>query len=182
MVDEGINPGAEKEERSEASRLIFSSVMDDYLAAKARKMRARSHDEITRHLRQHCKPFHALPIGGLTRAMVASRLRTIAEDGGPAAADRTRSTLSATYALGHRGRATTSGKPRHRDQQGAATIGPRDPRAMSDAELGGDSGRLRHRTAPSGGSCRLLTLHGAAMLGGDSAGCAGLRVRHRRQG
>jgi integrase len=132
MVDRGVDPAAEKKKRKEDSRLIFSSVMEDYLSAKARTMRQRSHDEVARHLRTHCKPFHGLPIGSLSRPMVASRLRAIAEDGGPAAADRTRSTLSALFVWAI-GEGLADGNPcigtnRHHNAK------PRD-RILSDAEL-----------------------------------------------
>ena len=132
MVDKGENPNAEKTERTEAARLVFSSVMDDYLAVKRRTMRARSHDEAARHLRKHCKPLHGLPIGSVTRFMVASRLRTIAGDGGPAAADATRSTLSAMYAWAI-GEGLCESNPvigtnKHNDAK------PRD-RVLTDAEL-----------------------------------------------
>jgi integrase len=131
MVDKGINPGTAKAERSEASRLIFASVMEDFLAAKARKVRARSLVGITRHLRQNFKPFHALPISGLTRAMVASRLRTIAE-GGPVAADRARSTLSTMYAWAI-GEGLCEANPVIGTNK-ASDDRPRD-RVLSDAEL-----------------------------------------------
>jgi integrase len=98
LVDKGINPAVEKTERTAASRLTLSAIVDQYLEAKARKLKPRSLGESTRHLRAGWKPLHGLPIDGVTRVMVASHLRTIAKDSGPSAADCARSTLSALYA------------------------------------------------------------------------------------
>jgi integrase len=98
QVDKGENPATAKTERSEANRLTFSAVMEDYLKARARHMKPRSHEESTRHLRQHWKPLHGLPIGSVSRSVVAARLRVLADEKGPVAADRARSTLSALYA------------------------------------------------------------------------------------
>lgn len=41
-VDRGENPGAEKVERAEASRLTVSAIVDQYLEAKARQLKPRS--------------------------------------------------------------------------------------------------------------------------------------------
>lgn len=101
-VDDGKDPAADKIAKRAAAGLIFSSVMDDYLQARQRAMKPRSHEEISRHLKKHWKPLHGLALNAVTRPVVASHLRTITEKNGPAAANRARSTLSAmfTWAIG----------------------------------------------------------------------------------
>lgn len=98
QVDGGIDPKVEKEERIEASRTTFKGVMNDYLEARERDLRPRTVVEYKHHLEIHWKPFHELPIKGITRAAVAGRLRDIIKTKGPVAADRTRTTLSAMFA------------------------------------------------------------------------------------
>jgi integrase len=97
-VDDGFDPRVEKAVRIEESKTIFSSVMKDCLEARERDMRPRSFAEFKRHLEKHWSPLHKLPITGIARATVAGRLREIANDSGPVAADRARSSLSAMFA------------------------------------------------------------------------------------
>jgi integrase len=97
-VDDGRDPAAEKETKAAAAALIFASVVADYLKVRARDMRSGSLSEATRHLTAVWRPLHKLPIGGVSRAIVASHLRRIAEESGPVAANRARSALSAFYA------------------------------------------------------------------------------------
>lgn len=101
-VDDGKDPAAAKVAKRAAAGLIFSSVMEDYLAARQRDMKPRSHQECTRHLKLHWKPLHGLAIASVSRPVVAARLRDIAAKSGAVAADRARSTLSAmfTWAIG----------------------------------------------------------------------------------
>ena len=97
-VDEGRNPTAEKATKKATASLIFSSVAADYLEAKQSTMKPRSHDECTRHLNRDWKPIHGLPLGTVSRLVIAGRLREIAKASGNTAANRARATLSAMYA------------------------------------------------------------------------------------
>jgi integrase len=97
-MDNGIDPRVEKAVRIEASKTIFKGVMKDYLEARQRNMKPRSLEECKRHLEKHWAPFHKLPIAGIERATVATRLRELAKASGPVGADRARSTLRAMYA------------------------------------------------------------------------------------
>lgn len=101
-VDDGKDPAADKISRRAEAGLIFSFVMNDYLQARQRAMKPRSHEEVSRHLKKHWKALHGLALGTVTRPVVASHLRTITGKNGPAAANRARSTLSAmfTWAIG----------------------------------------------------------------------------------
>jgi integrase len=100
-LDSGMDPAAEKK-RKEAeaaqSDLAVSAVVDDYLEARQKDMRPRSHDELARHLKQHWKPLHKLTLAAVSRQVIAAHLRTIAKDSGPVAANRARSALSAMFA------------------------------------------------------------------------------------
>ena len=100
-LDSGTDPAAEKK-RKEAeaaqSDLAVSAIVDDYLEARQKDMKPRSHDELTRHLKQHWKPTHKLMLAAVSRQVIAAQLRTIAKDSGPVAANRARSALSAMFA------------------------------------------------------------------------------------
>lgn len=96
-VDDGKDPAADKVTRRAASALIFSTVMNDYLAVLERRMKPRSLVECRRHLQKRWKPLHGLALSGVSRPVVAAQLRTIAAKHGPVEADRSRSTLSAFY-------------------------------------------------------------------------------------
>jgi integrase len=95
-VDDGRNPGAEKETARAASRLLFAAVADDFLGAS--KLKPKSLYEYKYYLKKIWKPLHKLPLGSISRQVVASHLRVIAKENGPAAANRTRSTLSSLFA------------------------------------------------------------------------------------
>jgi integrase len=98
QMDNGIDPRAEKTTRLEASKTTFASVMKDYLETRQRDMRPRSFVGCKHHLEKLWSPLHKLPVAGITRASVAARLRELAKENGPVAADRARSTLSAMLA------------------------------------------------------------------------------------
>ncbi len=88
----------------------FKAVADEYLKVlKARvakdDLRQSSLDAIERQLvgkertkKVHWKPLHSVAITGIDRATVATRLRKIAEQHGPGAADRSRANLSTFFA------------------------------------------------------------------------------------
>ena len=97
-VDEGRDPTAEKATKKAATSLLFSSVTADYLDTIKSTMKPRSHVEIVRYLNRDWKPLHGLPLGAVSRAIVASRLREIAKTSGNTTANRARSALSAMYA------------------------------------------------------------------------------------
>lgn len=97
-IEEGNDPIAEKAKTRVNDQNEFLTLAREYLAARAKDMKPRSHAEYKHHLEKYLKPFHQLPVGRIERAMVASELRTIAAVNGPVAADRARSTLSSFYA------------------------------------------------------------------------------------
>jgi integrase len=97
-IDEGFDPAAEKMVRRAAAGLTFAAVMDDYLEARRADIRPRSLVEYTRHLRQHWKALHGLPVGHIDRPIVAAQLRLLQARVGAVGANRARSTLSSMFA------------------------------------------------------------------------------------
>jgi integrase len=97
-IEEGNDPIAEKAKTRVNDQNEFLILAREYLAARAKDMKPRSHAEYKHHLEKYLKAFHQLPVGRIERAMVASELRTIAGVNGPVAADRARSTLSSFFA------------------------------------------------------------------------------------
>ncbi len=98
QLDKGENPATAKKAKRAETALTFSSVVEEYLKARARDMRPRSLVECTRHLRVMWKPLHGLALGAVTRQVVASHLRKLVETSGAVSANRARATLSAMYA------------------------------------------------------------------------------------
>ena len=131
-MDSGIDPRTEKAARIEASKTIFGGVMKEYLEFRKRDMKPRSFAECRRHLEKQWAPLHKLAITGITRATVATRLREIAKQSGPVAADRARSSLSAMFAWaigeGVCEANPVAGTNKHSDDA-------ERERALSDAEL-----------------------------------------------
>jgi integrase len=76
----------------------FAAITVQYLAYKSREMRARSHDQIVRHLNVDAKPLHQLQLEKISRRDIASCVSAIRTGGAPIAANRVRSTLSAFFA------------------------------------------------------------------------------------
>jgi integrase len=90
----GYDPQAEKiADRAKAKNTI-DSIIDDYLAFKADKVRARTHEETERYLRKHWKPLHRMQIDKIELADVAACLRAIIRTNGEVAALRARVALS----------------------------------------------------------------------------------------
>ena len=95
-VDDGRNPAAEKETARAASGLIFAAVAADFLGAC--RLKPKTLYDYEYHLKKLWKPLHKLPLSGINRQLVASHLRTIAQENGTATANRARSTLSSMFA------------------------------------------------------------------------------------
>jgi integrase len=101
-VGDGKDPAAQKADAKEDAKQSFKTAADDYLEVLQRRvdageLRPRSLVEIKRHLLKHFKPLHKLVLGSISRATVATRLREIAKQNGPGAADRTRSNVSTFF-------------------------------------------------------------------------------------
>ena len=104
-VGDGKDPATQKATDKAEARQSFLNVATDYLEVLSRRvdkaeMKPRTRVEIERHLLVHWKPLHRLVIGSINRTTVASRLREIAKQHGPVAADRARSSCSGLFVWG----------------------------------------------------------------------------------
>ena len=91
------DPQVEKAEARAQASVTLGSVAEDYLLRGASGLSVRYLLEVRRHLLQHFKPLHDLPIKKVTRANVAAQLARIAKENGPFAANRARAALSALF-------------------------------------------------------------------------------------
>jgi Arm DNA-binding domain len=109
------------------------TVVDDYLAAKAKQVRTRTYRELVRYLTgPHFEALHSTPIDQISRRDVALRLAKITAENGSITAGRARAALSALYVW-----AMGMGIAEHNPVVGTlkpADAKPRE-RTLSDAEL-----------------------------------------------
>ena len=103
----GVDPAIEREKIKAESKptpkgKTLASLITDYLDARVGSMRAGSYSETKRHLEKHFAPLHNLTLANIQRLDVAARVREIAKERGPVAANRSRASLSAmfTWAIG----------------------------------------------------------------------------------
>jgi integrase len=95
----GHDPQLEKAEARAQSAVTLVAIVERYLKERAvRRLKPKSLTEVTRSLREHWKPLHAIPLTKVMRADVAAQLGKIAKERGPIAANRSRSYLSTLYA------------------------------------------------------------------------------------
>jgi integrase len=102
-VGDGKDPAAQKAADKVEAKQSFLAVAKDYLEFLQRRvgkaeMKPRTYTEVERHLTKHWKPLHRLVISSINRATIATRLREIAKQHGPVAADRARSNVSTFFA------------------------------------------------------------------------------------
>ena len=129
----GEDPQADKHARRDKDRLSFRSVIDEYLALKAREVRPKTLREITRYLTGPAfKPLHGMPVDKVSRKDVASRLIAIIREHGPIVAAKARAALSTLFMW-----AMQTGLIEHNPVIG--TIQPKEgkprERVLSDDEL-----------------------------------------------
>jgi integrase len=102
-LGEGIDPAITREQIRAESKpnpkgKTLRSLIADYLGDRVRSMRPRSYNEIRRHLERHFAPLHERSLHTIERLDVAARIREIAKESGPVAANRSRASLSAMFA------------------------------------------------------------------------------------
>jgi integrase len=93
----GQDPAGEKDSNRARAIETFEAVQKRYLADQRERLKPRSYAEIERHLATHCQPLHGLSFGKIEQRTIATRLAEIRQKGGPVAANRVRSTLSALF-------------------------------------------------------------------------------------
>jgi integrase len=95
----GEDPQANRRDRRDKDRLSFRGVVEDFLAAKEREVRPRTHFQLKRYLTgPYLKAFHTMPLDRVNKRDIASRILTIAHENGPAVAREVRGALSGYYA------------------------------------------------------------------------------------
>jgi integrase len=92
------DPASERKRKAAADRFTFSSLAEQYLAAKKPAVRRRTFTEMQRYLlSSYFKPLHNIPIDGVTRRDIAACVLTITHKAGQVAAARARSAASGMY-------------------------------------------------------------------------------------
>jgi len=166
-VDAGEDPRADKEAEKQASRLTFSTVVQQYIDLKIRSVRPATQNLIALYLTRppYFGPLHKMPLTKITASHVSSCLDAIHTNSGEASARQARRHLSTLFAWAmRRGHCTTN--PVIGTEPYKVAPGGRE-RVLTDIEIaslwnavGGDSdfGRI----------VRLLILTGArrAEIGG----------------
>ena len=93
-IAEGKDPRAEKHR---AKATTFGGVAELYLKATGGLVRPKTRIERERHLRRDWQPFHPRPISEIRKGDVAARLLEIADQHGPIAANRSRTTVHGLF-------------------------------------------------------------------------------------
>jgi integrase len=93
----GRDPAGEKLAQQQKFAETFGALLPRFLARQRQRLKPRSYQESERHLLGHAKSLHSYPVQVIDRRAVALLLAEIAERRGPAAANRTRASLSAFF-------------------------------------------------------------------------------------
>jgi integrase len=96
-VQLGEDPAAAVAERKAKTAETFEAILRTYLESKRARLKARSMVEVERHLLQHAKLLHPLPLAKIERRQIAALLARIAQDSGAVTANRVRASLSAFF-------------------------------------------------------------------------------------
>jgi integrase len=97
QVKLGADPAMDKIHAVERASETVGALVEKYLAARKPALRARSFDEVSRHLTKHAKPLHRLPITAVSQRTVSELLGTVANDSGDVASNRLRAALAAFF-------------------------------------------------------------------------------------
>jgi len=93
----GGDPAGEKDQARARAAETFGALLPDFLERQRQRQKPRSYVETERHLIVHAKALHGLPIDGITKRAIASRLAEVEKQSGPAARNRVRASLSAYF-------------------------------------------------------------------------------------
>jgi integrase len=97
QVQDGIDPRIDRQESRDKAAETFESVGKLYLAGAEKRLRERSFEEVKRHIEKLWAPLAGKSIHHIDRRMVARRMTEMANENGPAAANRARASLSAMF-------------------------------------------------------------------------------------
>jgi integrase len=132
-VADGEDPQADKRERRDKDRNSLRALIDEYLIAKCKEVRARTYVEIERYLTgAYFRPLHAMPADTITRRDVSARVVAIARTSGDPTAREARGALSTFFVWCLR-MGLCEANPVN-DSFGPAANNARE-RVLSDAEL-----------------------------------------------
>jgi integrase len=94
----GEDPQADRVDRRGKDRLTLKPLIDEYLAAKEKRVRPRTMRELRRYLTgPYFKPLHGMPVDKVTRRDIAARLVAITRAHGSIPAARARTALSSFF-------------------------------------------------------------------------------------
>jgi integrase len=97
----GEDPQADRADRRGKDRLSLKPLIDEYLAAKERRVRPRTMRELRRYLTgPYFRPLHGMPVDTVGRRDIASRLVAIVREHGSIPAARARTALSSFFVWG----------------------------------------------------------------------------------
>jgi integrase len=94
----GEDPQAIKVEQRAKAADTFDVFVVQFLARQKKRLKARSYQQVATHLTKHWSPFKGVSIHDVKKRAIASRLLKLAEERGPYAANRARTTLSSFFA------------------------------------------------------------------------------------
>ncbi len=93
----GGDPAADKVIGRAQAANSFGDLARRYLEFQQDNLRPRSLVEVKRHLEDHAKPLHGLPVATVDQRTIADRLNLIAKAAGAVTANRVRASLSALF-------------------------------------------------------------------------------------
>lgn len=118
--------------KTPSPELTVGDLADRYLRHRESRLKPRSFEEVSRHLKVHWKPLEGMDLTRVTKAAISARLEEISNRNGPIASNRARAALSAMFnyalAMGLSESNPVVGTLKHGDEIA------RD-RVLSDAEL-----------------------------------------------
>ncbi len=97
QVKLGADPQGKRQEVRARGRMTLHAASERFLLNKEGQLKDRSFRQIRTHLTKHWSPLNILSVDKITKDDVAARLRRIAAERGPYAANRARASLSSFY-------------------------------------------------------------------------------------
>ena len=138
----GRDPVGEKIEARIKATETLGALLPRFLTRQRARLKARTYQEVERHLLVQAKPLHARVIETIDRRSVAICLAQIAESSGPVAANRARASLSTCFAWLVREGLVEANPVVNTNK--ALERGARE-RVLDDGEISANLGRSRRR-------------------------------------
>jgi integrase len=129
----GGDPAMERHESRVRAAETLGAFLPRFLERQRGRLKPRSYIECERHLLDHAKPLHGLPLARVDRRTIATRLMEVAERSGPTAANRVRTSLSGFFSWAAREGLVEANPVAYTNK---AVEGGARERVLSDAEIG----------------------------------------------